>query len=114
MKNKESKKKKYANVVVDTQIVGGYQKPAGPEFVSCDGSYLANARPNLPKVNMMDENGHIFRAQTYYKPLPNSSPVAVPVPSQTIQLTPIVTPLSVVPFISQDQPLYQYYEDDEY
>ncbi len=114
-KNSEKKtKKKYTDVIIDTQIVGGYQKPAKPEFVSNDGSYIANARPKLPKVHMMDENGHIFRAQTYYRPQPNSSPVAVPIPNQTVQLTPIVTPLSVVPFMSQDQPLYQYYEDDEY
>ncbi len=115
-RNKEAKKtkKKYTDTIVDTQVIGGYMVPNGPEFCSTDGAYLANARPQLPPVHMMDANGHVFQAQTYYKPLPNSAPVAVPVPNQTVQLTPIVTPLSVVPFMSQDQPLYQYYEDDEY
>jgi hypothetical protein len=42
----------------------------------------------------------------------NSSPVPVARPADFIQLTPIVQPLPIVPYNTQEQPLAQY--EDEY
>lgn len=105
-------KRKKKDIIEVTEVVGGYKAPQGPEFyASQEGHYVVNTPKSLPIVNMYDEQGNLYQAQTYFRPLPNSAPVAVPTPSAVVQLNPIVTPMTIVPYISQDQPLYQYDED---
>ncbi len=106
-------KRRRKDTIETTEIVGGYRAPQAPEFyASGEGHYVINMPKALPVVNMVDENGNLYQAQTFYRPLPNSSPVAVPTPPSVVQLTPIVAPMTIVPYISQEQPLYQYDDED--
>ncbi|MDR3292546.1 MAG: hypothetical protein LBT20_00390 [Clostridiales bacterium] len=50
-----------------------------------------------------------------YGQAPVSQPMPIERPSDIIQLTPIVQPISLVPYGTMNQPLYQYTtEDDRY
>lgn len=49
-------------------------------------------------------NGAVF------KPLANSGPQPVVAPTAHVQLTPIIVPVAIVPFASQNQPVMQYEE----
>lgn len=101
-------RKKYKDKVEVTETLGGAKHVVGSNV---GGSYIVNMPEGLPVVNMRDSEGNVYQANTFFGPMPNSRPVAVPVPSQHVQLTPIVAPMTIVPYISQDQPLYLYDED---
>ncbi|MDR3185613.1 MAG: hypothetical protein LBU04_02200 [Christensenellaceae bacterium] len=74
---------------------------------------IPNSMPlGLPQFTSVDEYGRIFTPVLTYGPQPNSAPVPVPIPSQIVQLTPIVSPVAFVPYSTQNQGLYQFDEDD--
>lgn len=49
--------------------------------------------------------------QMFYGRVPFMMPIAPP--SQMIQLTPIVQPIALVPYSTQQQPISTFYRDDE-
>ncbi|MDR1940666.1 MAG: hypothetical protein LBQ40_07780 [Clostridiales bacterium] len=63
----------------------------------------------------------MFRKKTPPKPVrrvvygnaPVSQPVPIEKPNDIIQLTPIVQPISMVPYGTMNQPLYQYVYDED-
>ncbi len=54
------------------------------------------------------------RPSVSFRVMNNCAPVPVAKPADFIQLTPIVQPLSIVPYSTQLQPLAQFDEDEEY
>ena len=73
---------------------------------------VSNGMPmNLAQYTQVDEYGRTFTPIMSYGPLPNSSPVPIATPNKIVQLAPVVTPLAMVPYSTQNQALYQY--DDE-
>lgn len=56
----------------------------------------------------------VKRPTVSFRVMNNCAPVPVAKPADFIQLTPIVQPLSIVPYSTQLQPLAQFDEDDEY
>ncbi len=86
------RKKKQKAVVVE-QPVAQVDYTPGEEYV-----YAREARPR--------------RVKTVYAKVGGLTPVAKP--SEFVQLTPIVTPISIVPYLSQQQGLFTYSDDEEY
>lgn len=81
---------------------------------TCGYQVVPNAMPlGLPQYTSVDEYGRVYAPVMNYQPLPNCNPVPVATPSKIVQLTPIVAPVSFVPYATQNQGLYQYEEDDE-
>ena len=73
---------------------------------------VGNGMPmGLPVYTSVDQYGRVFSPIMTYGPQPHSAPVPVATPSSVVQLTPIVSPVSFVPYATQNQALYQY--DDE-
>ncbi|MFI3228623.1 MAG: hypothetical protein R3Y23_00470 [Bacillota bacterium] len=73
---------------------------------------MGNAMPmGLAQYNSVDEYGRVYSPIMSYGPQPNSAPVPVAIPSQIVQLTPIVAPVSFVPYATQNQGLYQFEEE---
>ncbi|MGI6213148.1 MAG: hypothetical protein ACOYIQ_01150 [Christensenellales bacterium] len=73
---------------------------------------VGNGMPmGLAQYSQVDEYGRVFTPIMSYGPLPNSSPVPIARPAKIVQLTPVVTPLALVPYATQNQELYQYDEE---
>lgn len=73
---------------------------------------VGNGMPmGLAQYSQVDEYGRVFTPIMTYGPLPNSSPVPIARPSKIVQLSPVVTPLALVPYSTQNQELLQYDED---
>lgn len=90
------------------------QQPAGVVTMPQQGPYtvVGNGMPmGLPRYNCVDQYGRVFSPIMTYGPQPHSAPVPIATPSSFVQLTPIVSPVSFVPYATQNQALYQY--DDE-
>ncbi|MDR0696193.1 MAG: hypothetical protein LBF68_01430 [Christensenellaceae bacterium] len=64
----------------------------------------------LPRYTSIDDYGRIYTPVMTFGPQPNSAPVPIPIPSQIVQLTPIVSPVAFVPYSTQNQGLYQFDE----
>ncbi len=74
---------------------------------------VGNSMPmGLAQYSTVDEYGRTYSPIMSYAPQPNSAPVPVATPSQIVQLTPIVAPVSIVPYATQNQALYQYEEEN--
>lgn len=65
-----------------------------------------NAAAENPFTKPLIINGAVF------KPLPNQGPQPIVTPSSHVQLTPIVVPIAMVPFATQNQPVMQYADED--
>lgn len=75
---------------------------------------VPNGMPlGLPVYSTVDEYGRSYSPILSYAPQPNSAPVPVATPSTIVQLTPIVSPVSFVPYSTQNQALYQFDEDNQ-
>lgn len=98
-------------------VAGPYpmaQAPAPTMAMPNAGPYqvIGNGMPmGLPLYTSVDQYGRVFSPIMTYGPQPNAAPVPVATPSSIVQLTPIVSPVSFVPYATQNQALYQY--DDE-
>ncbi|MCL2630301.1 MAG: hypothetical protein FWD49_02100 [Firmicutes bacterium] len=75
----------------------------------------ARAQENAPNAssNTAKAQGAKKPFSASFKIMNNNSPVPVAKPADFIQLTPIVQPLPIVPYSTQEQPLAQYVYDDE-
>lgn len=90
------------------------QQPAPTMTMPQQGAYqvVGNGMPmGLPVYTSVDQYGRVFSPIMTYGPQPHAAPVPVATPSSMVQLTPIVSPVSFVPYATQNQALYQY--DDE-
>ncbi|MFA5450102.1 MAG: hypothetical protein WC292_06680 [Clostridia bacterium] len=75
---------------------------------------VPNGMPmGLPVYTSVDEYGRVYNPIINYGPQPHSAPVPIATPSSIVQLTPIVSPVSFVPYATQNQGLYQYDEDQD-
>ncbi len=109
------RRNKYERVEREMRQVGGVYPANGMQPLNAavyapgpQNVTPVNALPETPNVRMVDQNGQVFQPITYFGPLPSNGPVAVPIPSSIVQTTPIVTPISLVPYITQNQPLWQF------
>lgn len=80
-----------------------------PNFMRPAYGTYQSANPTTMKA--VDEFGRVYQPSLYYCPLPNSNPVPVPIPSPIVQITPIITPIAMVPYATQNQPLFQIEEE---
>lgn len=90
------------------------QQPAQAIIMPQQGPYqvVGNGMPmGLPTYTAKDQYGRVFSPIINYGPQPHSAPVPIATPSSIVQLTPIVSPVSFVPYATQNQALFQY--DDE-
>lgn len=96
------------NIPIVEEPVGGIKMlPNTSRF-----TVVPNGMPmGLARYSQIDEYGREFTPLMSYGPLPNSAPVPIARPAKIVQLSPVVTPLAVVPYATQNQELYQY--DDE-
>ncbi|MDR2267604.1 MAG: hypothetical protein LBE09_08530 [Christensenellaceae bacterium] len=82
--------------------------------VSGNFDVSTNGMPfGLPRYTSVDDYGRIYTPIMTFGPQPNSAPVPIPIPSQIVQLTPIVSPVAFVPYSTQNQGLYQFDEPEE-
>lgn len=80
---------------------------------NCQYAVVGNNMPmGLAQYTTVDEYGRTYSPIMSYAPQPNSAPVPVATPSAIVQLTPIVTPISIVPYATQNQALYQYEDEN--
>lgn len=86
----------------DRTVKNAYPTPPNPAFAvplpSCgceNGNYQLNSLANLPDYYSTDEYGRVFQAKVSYGALPCSSPVPVPTPSKTVQVSAINVPLNL-------------------
>ncbi|MDD3946470.1 MAG: hypothetical protein PHI19_01370 [Clostridia bacterium] len=90
------------------------QQSAPTMVMPAQGPYqvVGNGMPmGLPVYTSVDQYGRVFSPIMTYGPQTHAAPVPVATPSSVVQLTPIVSPVSFVPYATQNQALYQY--DDE-
>jgi len=90
------------------------QTPCATTMMPQSGPYrvVGNGMPmGLPVYSSVDQYGRVFSPIMSYGPQPNSAPVPVATPASFVQLTPIVSPVSFVPYSTQNQPLFQFDED---
>lgn len=78
---------------------------------------IRNGIPNgmpcgLPQFTSVDEYGRVYSPTISYGPMPHSAPVPVPIPAKVVQLSPIVSPVSFVPYNTQNQELYTFDDED--
>ncbi len=74
---------------------------------------VPNGMPmGLARYSQVDEYGREFTPIMMYGPQPNSSPVPIARPAQIVQVAPVVTPLALVPYATQNQELYQYEKEE--
>lgn len=74
---------------------------------------VSNSMPmGLAQYSQVDEYGRVFTPIMMYGPQPNSSPVPIARPAQIVQVSPVVAPLALVPYATQNQPLFQYDEEE--
>ncbi len=86
-------KKKKQQVVIEQQPAPQVDYVPGEEYVYAQ-------RAERPR-----------RVKTVYAKVGGLTPVAKP--SDFVQLTPIVTPISIVPYLSQEQAVFTYSDADE-
>lgn len=81
------------------------------KWVAVDASTLGfqfNGAPNQP---MQGPDGAVYcmsESQPQYNPIGANNNYAIPTPSSIVQMPPIVQPIALVPYTSQNQPLLQY------
>ena len=90
------------------------QAPCAAVVMPQSGPYkvVGNGMPmGLPVYTSVDQYGRVFSPNMTYGPQPNSAPVPVATPASFVQLTPIVSPVSFVPYSTQNQPLFMFDDD---
>lgn len=87
--------------------------PQGQEgtWVPVDASSLpftVGGAPNQPVLGPDGSYYCVARSEQGFAPISANQNNAIPAPSQLVQLPPIVQPIALVPYSSQNQPLVQY------
>ena len=99
---------------MDNKLNQTPQTPAeeAGRWVPVDRNSLGFDVPPLPKGQpVQGPDGAMYcvgNSQSQLQSIPSNSMNAVPTPSSIVQMPPIVQPIALVPFTSQNQPLLQY------
>ena len=98
---------------VNNQIHSGTLNGVSGKWVPVEASEAPAGVSNDPTSPSMGSNGEYYYAQesvAYNNPAPIGANMnnAIPTPSSIVQLPPIVQPIAMVPYTTQNQPLVQY------
>lgn len=98
---------------VNNQIHSGTLNGVSGKWVPVEASEAPAGVSNDPTSPSMGSNGEYYYAQesvAYSNPAPIGANMnnAIPTPSSIVQLPPIVQPIAMVPYTTQNQPLVQY------
>ncbi len=85
--------------------------PAEGKWIAVDAASLGFQLNGAPGQEVKGPDGHTYRigqSEAQLSQVSGNSNNAIPTPSSIVQMPPIVQPIALVPYTSQNQPLLQY------